>query len=202
VAVKGVRPEGPLARREDYEVARCDFGPAAALVRRLHYTCSTANTGRAYCLVRRADGEVAGVALYMPAPLGAAKSAARDFLNEPDAWRTVLSLSRVVVVPGEPKNVGTILLAGAERDLRKLGRYRLLLSYADEAEGHEGTLYKAANWTEAGYTKPTPRWENPATGCRVSLLRDGRTRTRAEMLALGYRELPPSRKRIFYRRIV
>jgi hypothetical protein len=36
----------------------------------------------------------------------------------------------------------------------------------------------------------------------VSLLRDGRTRTRAEMLALGYRELPPSRKRIFYRRIV
>lgn len=199
--MKGTRPEGPLARREDYEVARCDYGPAAALVRRIHYTRSAANTGRAYCLVRRANGQVVGVALYMPAPIGAAKSAASLYLGEPGAWSTVLSLSRMVVVEGEPKNAGTILLAGAERDIRKLKRYRLLLSYADEAEGHEGTLYKAANWTEAGYTKPTSRWEDPVTGRRVSTLRDGRSRSRPQMIALGYRELPPSRKRIFYRRL-
>jgi hypothetical protein len=37
---------------------------------------------------------------------------------------------------------------------------------------------------------------------RESPARRAHALARAEMLALGYRELPPSRKRIFYRRIV
>jgi hypothetical protein len=76
-------------------------------------------------------------------------------------------------------------LARSERLLREDARWRWLLSYADEAQGHTGAIYRAANWTYVGRTGPYPRWET-ADGLQVAP-KATKNRTRAEMEALGHR---------------
>ena len=49
--------------------------------------------------------------------------------------------------------------------LRLLTRHspglRLVVSYADPAQGHVGTIYQAGGWTYLGQTKPTRYWRDP-----------------------------------------
>jgi hypothetical protein len=70
------------------------------------------------------------------------------------------------------------------------------VSYADaEWRGHEGTIYLAAGWTEAGWTKPERLYaRNGKVGSRKA---GPKTRTHAEMLALGYECLGKFRRKRF-----
>jgi hypothetical protein len=58
-----------------------------------------------------------------------------------------LELSRLV--RGERKLQLTAMLAWAVRQLRHRGE-PLLVSFADKTQGHEGYVYRAANWNEHG----------------------------------------------------
>ena len=195
------KPEGPVARREDYTVTRCPHASARAMVERFHYTKSAANTSvAAHCLVRRADGETVGAALWMPPTARAAKGLAERYLGTPERHREVLALSRLVIAPGEPKNAAGMLLGGSARLVRDDPRWALLVTYADTAEGHRGTIYRATNWVEAGQTEARPRWRDPATG-RIVAQKAEKTRTNAEMLARGYVREPDSVKLRFVKRV-
>jgi len=97
----------------------------------------------------------------------------------------VLALSRLVVVPGEPTNAASILIGACIREIRRRRQWPLLVTYADQSQGHTGTIYRATNWTYAGLTKPEPRWVDQE-GRQVSRLAT-KSRTAAEMTALGYR---------------
>lgn len=191
------KPEGPVARREDYLVEPCPHATARALVAKHHYAKGTANTSVAsHCLVRRATGEVVGAALWMPPTAGAAKGLAKQRLGDAARFREVLVLSRLVVAPGEPQNAAGMLLSGSERLVRGDCRWSLLATYADEAEGHAGTIYKATNWLDDGLTQARARWQDPKTGKRVAV-KSKVNRTHATMRELGYEQLPSSRKRRF-----
>jgi len=197
----GYKPEGPVARREDYTIGPCPHGVARSLVERYHYAKSAATTSvAAHCLVRRESGDVVGAALWMPPTAGAAKGLAQRYLGDKDRHRQVLVLSRLVIVPDEPKNAAGMLLGGSERLVREDSRWKLLVTYADTAEQHRGTIYRATNWIEAGMTEPTPRWRDPATGRIVARL-STTSRTNAEMVAAGYAREPSSRKIRFIKRV-
>jgi hypothetical protein len=188
----GYKPEGPVAHREDYEVIACPFKDAVALVKKHHYAKGSANTAVAsHCLVRRSDGQVVGASLWMPPIRKAAVAAARDLDVD---WRDVLSLSRLVVAPGEPKNATGMLLS---RSMRMVpARWRGFVTFADQGQGHEGTIYKATNWLDKGLRRGAPTWVD-ADGRQVSLKSAGHSRTVAEMLAAGYRRMGTSKKRKF-----
>lgn len=197
----GYKPEGPVARREDYTIGPCPHGVARNLVERYHYAKGAANTSvAAHCLVRRESNDVVGAALWMPPTAGAAKGLAQRYLGDKDRHRQVLVLSRLVIVPDEPKNAAGMLLGGSERLVRKDSRWKLLVTYADTAEQHRGTIYRATNWIEAGMTEPTPRWRDPATG-RIVAPKATTTRTKAEMMAAGYVREPSSQKIRFIKRV-
>ncbi len=160
------KPEGPVARREDYEVVPCAHGRAADLVRALHYSKSAANTSvHAHCLVRRDGGGVVGAALWMPPTAKAAGHLARRLLGDPARHREVLNLSRLVIAPGEPKNAAGLLLGASERLVRRDPRWALLTTYADPARGHQGTIYRATNWTPDGKGRVETIWCD-ATGAQ------------------------------------
>lgn len=76
-------------------------------------------------------------------------------------------------------------------------RWTCLLTYADESQGHEGTIYKATNWHYLGRGRPTPRWLD-ANGRQVST-QATTTRTVSQMRALGYRVEGKFSKRKFAR---
>jgi len=174
-----MKPTGPVARKDDYEVRACTLKEASTLVQKHHYAKGAANTAVAsHCLVKRSTGELVGAALWMPPTKVAAQSVDKE------DWRNVLNLSRLVVVPGEPQNAAGFLLGRSIRLLPR--RWNKLVTWADMGRGHEGTVYKATNWKLVATTDAKTPWMDPITGRQVAIKRAKHTRTVAEMLAAGY----------------
>lgn len=63
--------------------------------------------------------------------------------------KDVITLARLYLVDEMPKNAESRVLGVVTRELRRRN-IRALLSYADPAVGHAGTIYKAAGWTYLG----------------------------------------------------
>lgn len=87
------------------------------------------------------------------------------------------------MAPGEPKNAAGILLAASTRLVQEDERWRFAVTFADEWQGHRGTIYRATGWTEAGLTSPSPTWVMPDG--KLVATKATTTRTKAEMEALG-----------------
>jgi hypothetical protein len=71
------------------------------------------------------------------------------------------------------------------RALHREGRWVAAVTFADESQGHGGTIYRATNWRYLGRTKPEPRWED-ANGRQISRLAT-KSRTAKDMTELGHR---------------
>lgn len=166
------------AKASDYDVRQLPHAEAAAFIREHHYAKGCANTSTEAFGLFRGDVLV-GAALWMPPTRVCAESVCKD------DWKRVVSLSRLAVKPGEPKNAASLFIGAMLRALRRGKRWAAAVTFADESQGHSGTIYKATNWRYLGRTKPEPRWED-ADGKQVSR-RATKSRTSAEMKRLGYR---------------
>lgn len=174
-----MKPDCPVARRSDYNVRACSFAEGAALIRANHYAGGCANTAtHMHGLFRRDTGALVGAAQWLPPTRVAAESVAGT------EWRRVLSLSRVVVLEGEPQNATSLLVGRSVRLVARDGRWVALVTYADESQGHTGGIYRATNWRYMGRTKPEPRWLD-ADGKQVSR-KATKSRTAEQMRNLGY----------------
>jgi hypothetical protein len=62
-------------------------------------------------------------------------------------------LARLFILDDVPKNAETWLIAKSVKFIKaNYPDVEFLVSYADPSAGHEGTIYKAANWKEDGKT--------------------------------------------------
>ncbi len=68
--------------------------------------------------------------------------------------KDVATLSRLYLRDEIPKNAESRVLAVALKMLQRETSLRLILSYADPAAGHVGTIYQASGWTYLGRTEP------------------------------------------------
>jgi hypothetical protein len=152
------------------------------LVQENHYARNGANTATfMHGLILRSSPPVCcGVAWWIPPIKGAAVA------TWPIAWQRVLALSRLVILPGQPQNAATLLLARSIQLIAKSGRWDCLVTYADTWQGHTGAIYRASNWEYMGLTPPGEVWQT-AEGRMVCRKAGGHTRTKTEMLALGHR---------------
>lgn len=167
-------------RRTEWLVDTADLGQARALVERLHYAAGGSNTATfRHGLYRREAWplQVSGVAWWIP-PTRSAAEASTD-----GDWRRVLALSRFVLDDDVPKNGASFLLSRSVRLIRRTGAWDVLVTYADEWQGHVGTMYRAAGWEYVGRTKPERVYV--LAGRMVARKAGPRTRTHAEMLELG-----------------
>lgn len=179
-------------RRSDFLVRDISLATCSRLVARHHYARRGANTATfRHGLFRRGDDETClGVAWWIPPTRSAAEA------TYPDNWQGVLNLSRLVVVPGVPKNAAGFLLAQSIRRIRADHRWECLVTYADTGEGHVGTLYLATNWIFVGETAAEQRFRDRG-GALISRKAGPTTYTRAEMDARGCVATGPTTKRKF-----
>jgi hypothetical protein len=192
------KPEGLVARRSDYTFDVGEHREALDLVRAFHYAKGAANTSTVRTMMRRAsDGVAVGAALWMPPTARAAKGLAARLLGDASLHKRVLVLSRLVVAPGEPQNAAGMLLGHSTREVVAAKRWALLATYADEAQGHQGTIYRATGWTFDGFTVPTRTWW--LNGRQVSAFA-ARPRSIPEMTSLGAVSVS-SKKRRFVKRL-
>lgn len=167
-----------MLRASEYTVCPVSHKDAAAFIREHHYARGCSNTS-VLATGLFAGGALLGASLWMPPTRVCGESVAGE------GWRGVLALSRLAVAPSVPTNGASFLIGRSIRLLRRDARWSHLVTYADESQGHTGAIYRATNWTCAGRTKPEPRWLT-ADGAQVAR-KAGRSRTRAEMEALGHR---------------
>ena len=179
-------------RREDWDVRPVSITEARNLVEAHHYAKGASNTGVfIHGLYSRRDNSLAGIAWWLPPTRVAAESVNRE------RWRQVLSLTRMVIVPGAPKNACSFLLSRSIKAIREDGRFLSLVTWADEGEGHLGGVYRASNWTYVGANSGDDRWIDPTTGRHVARKAGRKSRTAAEMAAMGYVRIGKSRKHKF-----
>lgn len=169
-------------RKKDWEVAGVDQALAEQLVIREHYAKGASNTATyLHGLYPRGwlwYAHCVGVAWWIPPT----KSCAQWWAG--DRWEGVLSLSRLVIEPGVPSNACSFLLAHSVRKINR-GQWHTLITYADSWRGHKGAIYRAAGWKYCGETKPEAIYT--INGRMTARKAGGKTRTHAEMLALGAR---------------
>jgi hypothetical protein len=172
-------PEARL-RRADYEVRPVAIDVARRLVVAHHYARGASNTATYLHGLFRAgdifDEQCLGVAWWIPPTRSAAEA------TYPARWQGVLALSRLVIAPGVPRNACTFLLARSRRLINRI-IWPALVTYADQWRGHTGAIYLGDNWTPVGLTKSERVYVR--NGRMVARKAGGRTRTHAEMLALG-----------------
>lgn len=181
--------------RSKYEIKPVTQSTALDLVTRYHYAKGGSNTGTfRHGLFKISDGEnPLGVAWWIPPTKSAALSVSDD-------WRTVLCLTRLVVIPGMPTNSASFLLGASIKAIRRDGRFKTLVTYADEGQGHSGAIYRATNWTYAGVRPGDPVYLTES-GRQVARKAGGVTRTNAQMLGLGYTNTGRTRKHKFVMRL-
>lgn len=92
-----------------------------------------------------ADALVGGAIFGSPAGMGVAKK------YSPEDPSQLVELRRLYLVDDTPRNAESRVLGVMLRALRKLG-VRCVLSYADPAHGHVGTIYRAAGFKYLGTT--------------------------------------------------
>jgi hypothetical protein len=165
--------------KNQWEVNQIPLKEAKSFIEEHHYARGAGKTAVAtFGLYYKGDpSTLHGVSVWMPPPLGAAKSVA-------DHHRTVLALSRFCLVPDRPENAGSFLISKSIQNLDD--RWYMLLTYADTALNHDGGLYRAANWNYNGLTGKNPLYWDPHNGCMVSRKKGPKTYNKAEMLEMGY----------------
>ncbi len=130
--------------KSDLVVANCDHQVLDRLIRTHHYsgTCPTMLVGYGvWYRDRLAGGIVFGNGVG----------------GKPNAYcricesSEVIELTRLWIADAVPANSESRVLGVALRHLRQhRGRFRAVLSYADEMAGHVGTIYQATNWRYMG----------------------------------------------------
>lgn len=165
-------------RKSDWEVRPINISEARAIVEKYHYARGASRTATAvHGLFRRNEwfgAQCYGVAWWIPPT----RNAAAAWWMDPDE---VLSLSRLVIVPGVPKNAATFLLMNSVKLLPT--RWKCLLTYADEWRGHTGGIYRAAGWEYLGLTDVKAVFT--VNGRMRAIKSGGHTKTYAEMAAMG-----------------
>lgn len=185
----------PYIDGSKYAVRKIEHREAVAFLVRVHYAKGAANTSVARHGLFDEGGALRGVCVWMPPLPPAARRVATDY-DERISWRGVLVLTRLAVEDGQPANAAGLLLG---RSMRLVDRKRwpALLTYADAALGHVGTIYRATNWTDEGDVAAGDTWVHRETGEQRGRRRGPRVLSGEEMRALGFERRKSASKRKF-----
>ena len=134
----GSNPTSPL------QVQEVPVSEVQELIERVHYSHSIFGVTTSYCYAVKEGNRVVGAAIFgLPAAYNVSKK-----YNQGES---LLELRRFVLEEFLPKNSESKYLAVMLRSLRKKGIKRIL-SYADPAFGHQGTIYAASGFKRMGIT--------------------------------------------------
>ena len=130
---------------------RCEIIPASEAVRYLrdgHYLGRLPSISFAYGLFR--GGNLEGVCCYGTPP----SSPLRTGVCGPDWAPHVLEMNRLFLVDNVKLDASWFV----SRTLKALPAPSIVVSFADPAAGHKGTIYRACNFTYCGLSEKRTDW--------------------------------------------
>jgi hypothetical protein len=180
-----MKPVGEVISKSKYHVRTVPFSICKIMIERYHYAKGGSNTATfRHGLFCNDDViECLGVAWWIPPTKSSALA------NYPLNWKGVLSLHRLVIAPGVPKNAASFLICRSIALIKRDPRWEFLITYADEWQHHTGVIYKASNWVYLGKTAPTEETFVDNNGRLVQRKAGPKTRTKAEMISAGFKPI-------------
>jgi len=137
----------------DYFVEKVPTNAVEDFIRKYHYSQSTRGLHVSFCFglftPRGKFGipKMIGSMIFgVPAMAGVAEN------YMPDEPKSVIELNRLCCIDNTPTNTESYFIGKAIRWLKQNTDYKLILSYADTKQGHEGVIYKATNFIHLGMT--------------------------------------------------
>lgn len=127
-------------------VTRQDLQP---FILDIHYAGRFPSVSCAFGLFR--DGKIEGVVTYGTPP----SSSLRSGICGPDYTKNVVELNRLCL----RKNIKGDASFLVSKSLKLLGRDAIIVSYADTAQGHIGTVYQASNFIYCGLSAKRTDWK-------------------------------------------
>lgn len=177
--IRGMNDHSASLRASEWVVRDIAQPECENFIKTFHYSkgCSRTAVYR-HGLFHKDSDYLCGAILWLPPTKNCAVSV------NPDNWTRVLSLSRLAIHPAILKNGESFLIGRSIRMIKKLQKWKSLVTFADMSQGHTGTIYRATNWEYVGESTSNIRWVD-SEGRQVSVL-STKSRSVAEMKALGY----------------
>lgn len=132
---------------EGFKVKKIKSSVGKDFIRKHHYTRSCHNGPMCYGLFRE-DDLIGVIAFATPI-----SENVRASVYGPDRKNEVTELHRLIILDGTKTNAESWFIAKALKLLKKdRPNYSAVVSFADETQGHVGTIYKATNALYQGTT--------------------------------------------------
>ena len=131
----------------DYQVLLCDRKEIVDFVECWHYSKNINGLTTDYCFkLLDKDGNMIGAMIYGKIAMANVWKKYAQKENE------LIELKRLCCIDNTLKNTESFFIGHTLRWLKKNTNIKTVISYADTTYSHEGTIYKASNFTHVGMT--------------------------------------------------
>ena len=130
---------------KEFEVKKVDIYSIKQLIKDWHYTNNIQGVQGKYCFGLYWNDELIGACMY------------GQLSNPKVAYnkKTTIELRRLALINNTPKNTASWFVSKTLKWLEKNTDLETVISYSDLKQGHEGTVYKALNFSFTGKTAPS-----------------------------------------------
>lgn len=128
----------------DFEVRLVGRKDITEFIESNHYSGSINGCMADYCFALYDQGRMIGAMFY------GRMAMANQYKRFVEQEKDVIELRRLCCVDDTPKNTESYFIGKTLRYLQRNTDIKLIVSYADKEYGHQGTIYKASNFTLEG----------------------------------------------------
>ena len=128
--------------KKECEIKTCKFSDIRHIFEEFHYKKGAMGGGISVCFAMFINGELVGGSV-MGKPRHEKK------------YKNCIDIRRMACLDEAPKNSESWFLSQIIKWVASNTSYDFVLSYSDKTVGHNGTIYKAANFGSIGETTPT-----------------------------------------------
>ncbi len=136
-----------VGKVREFKVLKCERNEISQFVENWHYSKNVNGLTISYCFkLLDINDTLIGAIIY--GKIAMANVWKKYVENEND----IIELKRLCCIDNTPKNTESYFIGSTLRHLKKNSDIKMVISYADTFYGHEGTIYKASNFTYRGLT--------------------------------------------------
>jgi hypothetical protein len=132
---------------KNFKVFYCHPAEIEDFIKQNHYSKSVNGCDMAYSFCLLNDLKLIGAAFF------GRMAMANQWKRFSDKPEDVIELRRLCCIDDTPKNTESFFIGKMLRWLKQNTHHKIVVSYADEEYGHQGTIYKASNFEYLGKQK-------------------------------------------------
>ena len=130
----------------NFTVELCERKEIAHFIEEHHYSKNVNGLISDYCFKLTKEGKLIGAMIYGRFAMAGVWS------KYATSQEDVIELRRLCCIDDTPKNTESFFIGWTLRYLKRHTQIKTVISYADNEEGHIGTIYKASNFSKIGET--------------------------------------------------